>query len=74
MPNVDFHIRDEGPIVLLWPISQDAVEWCDEHLPEDCTRWLGATVIEHRYAHSIVEGLAADGLVGREVAVGCVCL
>jgi len=62
----DYQVRDEGSIVLLWPISAAAVAWCDEHLPEDRITWGGATVIEHRYADDIIEGLGADGLVGRQ--------
>ena len=62
---VDFQVRDEGTLVLLWLISDQAEAWGKEHLPEDAMTWGSAIVIEHRYASDIVAGLAADGLVGR---------
>jgi hypothetical protein len=62
---VDYQIRNEGTLVLLWPISDMAVAWCEENFADDSIRWSSAYVIEHRYAGDIVEGLAADGLVGR---------
>jgi hypothetical protein len=64
VPLGDYRIRDEGTVVLLWPISDEADAWCDEHLPKDRIRWGGAAVIEHRYAGPIIEALASEGLVG----------
>lgn len=63
---VDFRVRYEGTLVLLWAVSDDAVGWVDEYLPEDCTRWASAYVIEARYAGAIFDGIDNDGLtVGR---------
>lgn len=61
--DVDFRVSDEGTIILLWGISDDAVGWVSEHLPEDCTRFGSAYVIERRYAGPILDGIDADGLV-----------
>lgn len=62
--HADYRIRDEGTIVILWPVSNAAVSWCDEHLPQDSTRWGSGYVIDCRYAGPILEGMAAEGLVG----------
>jgi len=61
----DYTIRDEGTIILLWPVSDEAVGWVEEYLPADRIRWGGATVIERRYFPAIFAGLAGEGLVGR---------
>jgi hypothetical protein len=61
----DYAVQNEGSIVLLWPITTLAVEWVEEHLPEDRQTWGNAVVIDARYAYDIIEGLGADGLVGR---------
>jgi hypothetical protein len=59
----DFRVRDEGSLVLLWPVTAAARDWVNEHLPEDRLRWMSATVIEHRYVGDILAGIEADGLV-----------
>lgn len=58
----DFHIIDHGSIAVLSPLSVDAKDWCDEHLPEDAQRWGGGYVVEPRYLGDIVDGACADGL------------
>jgi len=60
---VDFRGMQDGSLFLLWPISDDAVGWCAEHLPEDVQRFGGAVVIEHRYVEDILNGIDTDGLV-----------
>ena len=62
---IDFQVRGEGTLWLLWPISNEAVAWCDEHLPEDAPMFGNAFAIEARYAEPIFNGLIEDGLVGR---------
>jgi hypothetical protein len=61
----DYAIRDEQSLILLWPITDEAVAWVNEHLPEDRITWGGATVIERRFFPAIFAGLAEDGLVGK---------
>lgn len=61
---IDFRVRDEGTIVIIWPVTDEAVGWCDEHLPDDCTRWGSGYVIDCRYSHDVIAGMFEDGLVG----------
>jgi hypothetical protein len=59
----DFRVQDEGTIKIFWPTSQNAISWCESHLPDDCPRWgKNGYVIEHRYIDDIVAGATADGL------------
>jgi hypothetical protein len=58
----DFTVRDEETIMLLFPESEAAREWVEEHLPDDCLTWAGAVVIEHRYVPDILAGIVTDGL------------
>jgi hypothetical protein len=64
--DTDYQIYVDGSIVLWWPISDEAHDWRREHLPEDAMTWGHAIVIEARFWPPIEEGLASDGLVGRE--------
>lgn len=61
---IDFRVRDEGTLVIIWPVSNEAVSWANEHLPDDCTRWGDGYVIDHRYAADVISGLFQDGLIG----------
>lgn len=61
----DFAVRDEGSLILLWPISDEAEAWISENLPEDAPMWCHAVVIERRYAHDIIDAMSAEGLTGR---------
>ena len=58
----DFFIRHEGTISLLFPESEAAREWVEEHLPDDLLTWAGAAVIEHRYVPDILAGIVMDDL------------
>lgn len=58
----DFEFFNHGSLFTLDPVTEAAVEWCNEHLPEDATRWGNAYVIEPRYFGPIAEGIVADGL------------
>ena len=59
----DFHVQNEGSIMILWPDSPVALQWCYNHLPEDCPRWGGnGFVIEHRYIADVVDGMIRDEL------------
>ena len=60
MPDHDFIARNEGTIILLTPVSEQAQEWAEEYLEEGQT-WPTeegqARVIGHRYFDDIVEGI-----------------
>lgn len=62
--NVDYAIRDEGTVVLLWPISQACEKWIEEHVHYQLT-WGHAIVVEPRYASDILAGMDEEGFVGR---------
>jgi hypothetical protein len=60
---VDFRLQDEGTIAILYPETEAAVAWCDQHLPNDAQRWGGnGYVIEHRFVGDILFGIHNDGL------------
>lgn len=59
----DFIVQNEGTVFILWPKTENALEWCVEHLPEDATRWGDSYVVEHRYIEDIVKGIRADGFI-----------
>ena len=55
-----------GGLAILRPLTDAAVAWCDEHLPEDAPRWCGNSyAVEHRYVGDIVTGMREEGLVVR---------
>lgn len=58
----DFLLANHGTVSMLTPISLEAQQWADAHLPADAQRMGGAVAIEHRYVGDIVEGILADGL------------
>ena len=58
---VDATIADHGTIALLTPLTREAEEWCDEHLPEDAMRHGQAYAVEPRYVPPILVGLSEEG-------------
>lgn len=59
---MDIRFTDHGSIWLLTPITQEAQDWCADHIPDDAQRWGGAVVVEPRYVEPIVVGAIGDGL------------
>lgn len=59
---MDVQLRDEGTLLVFTPLSDAGRDWCRECLPFDCPRWAGGYVVEHRYAHDIIDGMTGDGL------------
>jgi hypothetical protein len=58
----DFIYQHEGTIGLLFPITDAARAWVDEHISDDA-QWFGhALVIAWRYVDPIIEGIVSDGL------------
>ena len=58
----DFRYQHEGSIGLLFPITDGAKDWVDEHISDDA-QWFGSgLVIEWRYVDHIIEGIVNDGL------------
>ena len=60
---MDFTITNHGSIVIIEPLTEAAIDWVAEHIPEDAQRWGRAgVVVEPRYVGDIVAGIEADGL------------
>lgn len=58
----DFNVVNEGTIFLLQPITPEAGDWVNEHIPEDAQYFGSAVVVEHRYIADILHGIENDGL------------
>jgi hypothetical protein len=64
MPTHDFDLSDQGSIAILTPRTPAAIDWTEEHIPEDAPRWGARGIaIERRYLPAILEGIAFAGLV-----------
>lgn len=58
----DFRCENHGSLFLLYPLTQSAHSWIEEHAPSD-VQWFGnAAVIEHRYVWTILVGIQDSGL------------
>jgi hypothetical protein len=58
----DFHVRNEGSIILFYPQTDLAREWWAEHVnPSELDGLVGGHVIEHRFARDIIEDLVNHG-------------
>jgi hypothetical protein len=58
----DFGGENHGTIYLLRALTERAVTWVNEHLPEGA-QWFGdAVAVEPRFIHDIVVGAVTDGL------------
>jgi hypothetical protein len=57
---------NHGGITILRPLTDAAIRWCDNNLPEDTLRCCGNSyVIEWRYVDDIVAGMEMAGLTIR---------
>lgn len=54
---LDFRCENHGSLFLLFPLTQSAHSWIEEHVPSD-VQWFGnAVIIEHRYVWTILVGI-----------------
>jgi hypothetical protein len=60
-PSHDFAVHNEGSIFLLEPLSDDAQNWIEEHIPGDAQYFGNSVAIEHRYVIDVIDGIHADG-------------
>ncbi len=61
---IDYRVREEGGLILLWPVSDECVAWIAEHV-QDGQTWGHAIVIpDPDVAAALTAGMASDGLVG----------
>lgn len=58
----DFLVENHFSLFLLFPRSDAAEIWCEEHLPDDRMTFGGGVVVEARYIWAILEGIQNDGL------------
>ena len=58
----DALVENHGSIFLVRPVTEAAMEWIEEHAPEDAMFVSTAIVVEHRYVVDFVEGMRRDGL------------
>jgi hypothetical protein len=61
-PTPDFEVENHESIFLLRPLTPAAESWIKQFLPQDCTYFGSAVVVEHRYIADIVAGIQNDGL------------
>jgi hypothetical protein len=48
----DFAVRDEGTPFLLFPESEAAEKWAEEHIEDGALTWAAVIVVEPRYPTS----------------------
>lgn len=59
----DVSVMDEGTLVGITPLSDEARAWVKEHVQSEPWQWLGPTLwADHRMAQSLLNGMEADGL------------
>ena len=58
----DFVAANHGSFVLLWPVTEAARSWVDDHIPDDAPVLAGRIAIELRYAPAVFEGIESGGL------------
>jgi hypothetical protein len=60
----DVEIEDGGSVVLLRPLTPEAVVWVNENIGQDngYQPYWPVVVVERRYVPDILEGMQADGL------------
>src|SRR6266404_7786421 len=56
-PTPDFEVENHQSIFLLRPLTPAAESWIREFLPQDCTYFCSAVVVEHRFIADIVHGI-----------------
>lgn len=59
---MDVNVEVAGSIVLVFPLTDAARQWIDDHINEDAPRWCGGIAVEPRYAGDLLNGMAEDGL------------
>lgn len=60
----DVRIINDGTLVGLHPISDEAAQWVDDNVHSESWQWLGRILwVDHRMALPVIEGMADAGLV-----------
>jgi hypothetical protein len=59
---MDLKIYNEGSIIVLTPLTEDARNWIDENCNVESWQWMGGSLaIDYRFAEDIIYGLADAG-------------
>jgi hypothetical protein len=58
---VDVRVDNHGSLILFVPLTQSAIDWIEDNVP-DATRWGNSLVVEPRYAANVGHGMLDDGL------------
>ena len=58
----DALVQNHGTLFLVFPETDGAREWIDEHVTGEVTWFGNALVVEHRYIRDLVAGMIEDGL------------
>ena len=54
-------VQNHGSIFILTPLTPEAIEWFEQHMPDDVQMWgPNGYVVEPRYVQDILEGIAGD--------------
>jgi len=61
--NPDVLVQNEGTVFLFCPLTFQAREWIDQHVPSDAVLFGHALVVEHRSAWGLALGMKDAGLV-----------
>lgn len=61
LPPVDIELRDVGSLVIIDPLTDSALAWCEDNIDSEALRWGRGFVCEWRYVEAIVLGLQHDG-------------
>ncbi len=66
-PSQDIRVRNFGTVWLLYPLSQRAAGWFDEHVETESWQWMGSSlVVDWRFAGPLLDGARAAGLEVKE--------
>jgi hypothetical protein len=61
----DFEVQNHFSIFLLCPLTDAAIAWVEENLPDDVMTFGRGICVEPRYISDIVRGIQDSGLVVR---------
>ena len=63
----DMLVRNFGSIWQLFPLSQKASDWIDEHVESESWQWMGSSlVVDWRFVGPLLDGARAAGLEVKE--------
>ncbi len=68
----DILVRNCGTVWQLFPLSQRASDWFDDHVESESWQWMGSSLaVDWRFAGPLVDGARAAGLSVKEWGQSC---